>query len=68
MAMSRRINGTRKDKERERRRKRMVAIIQQGKLPFTPPVLSWLSAELDKPSSKIVQGDVDQLLARSHAG
>ena len=62
MALSRRTNGTRKTAERERRRTRMVEIIKKGKLPYTPAVMSWLSAELDKPSKKIEQADVDRLL------
>jgi hypothetical protein len=37
-------------------------MIKKGKLPFTPPVMSWLSAELNKPARQIVQADVDQLL------
>jgi hypothetical protein len=62
MALSRRTNGLVKQKERARRRKRILEIIQSsGKLPYTPVVMSWLSAELDKPSSKITQADVDQL-------
>jgi hypothetical protein len=64
MAKSRRENGMVKDKERARRQTRMVEIIKKaGKLPYTPPVMSWLSATLDKPSGKITQADVDQLLA-----
>jgi hypothetical protein len=41
----------------------MLEIIKKGKLPYTPPVMSWLSAQLDKPSSRIVQADIDKLLA-----
>jgi hypothetical protein len=63
MAMSRKVNGMRKDKERDRRRSRMLEILKKGKLPYTPAVLSWLSVELDKPSAKIVQADVDKVLA-----
>ncbi len=62
MAESRRTNGMLKMKERIRRHKRMLEMIQKGKLPFTPPVMSWLSAELNKPSRQIVQADVDRLL------
>ena len=62
MALSRRTNGMRKTAERERRRTRMVEIIKKGQLPYTPAVMSWLSAELDKPSKQIVQADVDKLL------
>ncbi len=63
MALSRRTNGLVKQKERIRRRKRIIDIIKaSGKLPYTPVVMSWLSAELDKPSSRITQADVDQVL------
>jgi hypothetical protein len=62
MAESRRTNGMLKMKERIRRHNRMLEMIQKGKLPFTPPVMSWLSAELNKPARQIVQADVDRLL------
>ena len=41
----------------------MMAIVKQGKLPHTPPVLSWLSARIDKPGRLITQADVDKLLS-----
>jgi len=62
MAQSRQINGIRKVAERERRTKRMVGLLKQGKLPYTPPVMSWLSAQLDKPSRLITQEEVDRLI------
>jgi hypothetical protein len=62
MAESRRTNGMLKMKERIRRQTRMLGIIKKGKLPYTPAVMSWLSATLNKPSRQIVQADVDQLL------
>jgi hypothetical protein len=62
MAESRRTNGMLKMKERIRRHKRMLEMVKKGKLPFTPPVMSWLSAELNKPARQIVQEDVEQLL------
>ena len=62
MAESRRTNGMLKMKERIRRHNRLLEFLKKGKLPFTPAVMSWLSAELDKPSRQIVQADVDQLL------
>jgi hypothetical protein len=68
MAQSRTENGMRKDKERGRRRARMLEIVQKGKLPYTPSVLSWLSATLDKPSGRIVQADIDELLAGKGGG
>jgi hypothetical protein len=65
MAESRRVNGHRKIKERERRDKRMVALIQKaGNLPYPPPIMSWLSTTLDKPATRITQADVSNLLAK----
>jgi len=62
MDLSRRTNGIRKMHERERRDARMTELVKKGKLPYTPAVMSWLSAKLDKPSGRIAQADVDALL------
>ena len=63
MAASRHRNGIRKAKERARRTTRMHQLLKQGKLPYTPVVMSWLSSELGKRSNHITQADVDRLLA-----
>jgi hypothetical protein len=63
MAESRQRNGIRKIKERARRDERMTELVKAGKLPYTPPVMSWLSAKLDKPSRLITQEDVSRLLS-----
>ncbi len=63
MAESRRRNGVDKIKERARRDARMLQTVKQGKLPFTPPAMSWLSTKLDKPSRLITPEDVAKLLA-----
>ena len=63
MAESRHVNGILKVKERARRDKRMTEILRKGKLPYTPAVMSWISARLSKPSRQITQADVDRLLA-----
>jgi hypothetical protein len=63
MALSRHDNGIKKAAERERRTERMKGIIKKGKLPYTPVVMSWLSGELDKPSSRITKADVDRVLS-----
>lgn len=55
-------NGHLKRDERERRDDRLKTLVKAGKLPFTPPVLSWLSAKLDKPGRLITQDDVDKYL------
>jgi hypothetical protein len=63
MAESRHRNGIRKSKERQRREQRMAGLVRQGKLPYTPPIMSWLSEQLDNPSRLITQDEVDRLLA-----
>jgi hypothetical protein len=68
MAESRRVNGMKKMKERIRRQGRMVELLQQGKLPYTPAIMSWLSHALDKPSTRIVQADVDKVIAGAKKG
>jgi hypothetical protein len=63
MAESRITNGLRKMDERERRKQRMIDLIKkQGKLPYTPVVMSWLSVQLDTPSRLIKQEDVDRVV------
>ena len=62
MAESRHRNGPLKTKERGRREARLMDALKKGKLPYTPTVLSWLSAKLDKPGRLITQADVDRLL------
>jgi hypothetical protein len=64
MAESRHRNGIRKTGERERRARRMLEMVRQGKPPFTPPVLSWLSVQIGKPGRLITQDDVKKLLAK----
>ena len=55
-------NGTEKKKERVRRQTRMVELINKGRLPYTPSIMSWISAQLDKPTKQITQEDIDRLL------
>jgi hypothetical protein len=62
MAESRRVNSKFKDKERVRRDARMLGLVKQGKMPYTPAVLSWLSSQLDKPAGRITEADVKQVL------
>jgi hypothetical protein len=62
---SRKVNGLRKMKERARRRLRMVELLRKGNLPYVPGIMSWLSQQLGKPSRRIVQADVDQILQGS---
>jgi hypothetical protein len=62
MRESRRRNGVDKVKERARRDLRMLEIVKKGKLPYLPPVMSWLSGKLDKPSRLITPDDVGKLV------
>jgi cystathionine beta-lyase/cystathionine gamma-synthase len=63
--MSRSNNSARKIKERTRKNTRLVKALKSGKLPYTPTVMSWLSQAIDKPSSQIVQADVEKFVASS---
>ena len=67
MAKSRRVNGMLKTKERTRRDERMLGYVENGKLPYLPGVMSWLSSKLNKPSKQITQADVSQLVKASKA-
>jgi hypothetical protein len=64
MADSRLRNGILKVKEHARRDARMLEVVKKGKLPFTPPVMSWLSRQIDKPSRLITQADIDKLVKK----
>jgi hypothetical protein len=65
MAESRHRNGILKSKERDRRHARMLDSIKKGKLPYSPTVMSWLSAALNKPARLITEAEVKALIARS---
>ena len=52
-----------KGKERARRDARMTEKLRAGNLPFAPVVMSWLSRQLDKKSSRITPEDVQTLLS-----
>jgi len=56
-----------KVKERQRRDARMLAKLQGASLPYTPDVMSWLSCQIGKKSSRINDDDVKNLLARRSA-
>lgn len=51
-------NVTRKAKERDRRARRMIAVLKKGETPFTHDVMCWLSREIDKPTRKITPEDI----------
>lgn len=62
MAESRTVNGHLKARERERRQTRMLGLLKAGKYPYTPSIMSWVSRQLDKPSTKITSADVTSLV------
>ncbi len=62
-AETRAVNNKFKVKERSRRDARMLDRIKSGPLPYAPEVMSWLSAKLDKKSTRITDQDVKQLTA-----
>jgi hypothetical protein len=55
--VTRAANSLLKRKERASRDKRMAALIQKGKFPFSPAVQSWLSQKLGKPASRITEAE-----------
>jgi hypothetical protein len=67
MAESRRVNSKYKDKERVRRDERMLGLLKQGKKPYTPVLLSWLSVRLDKPATRITDTDISEVLKTAPA-
>ncbi len=60
---TREYNSLQKLKERERRQGQILTILKDGKLPYAPGVMSWLSEKLDKKASRITDADVQGLLA-----
>jgi hypothetical protein len=64
-ARSRIVNGHKKTAERARRDQRMLELVKKAKMPYTPSILSWLSVQLDKPSTRISQEDVNQLVSQA---
>ena len=63
MRQSRIENGHKKRGERTRRDANMKELIQKGTLPYTPAILSWISAKLNKPGRLITPDDVKKLVA-----
>lgn len=62
--ITRNKNSKQKREERARRRERIIAKIKDTRNgDYSPEVKSWLSSELDKPSSQITEEDVKALLA-----
>src|SRR5688500_14108323 len=60
--LSRRVNGMKKDNERERREIRFQELLKKAKFPYTPTLRNWLSETLGKPSSRITEDDVKKIL------
>jgi hypothetical protein len=60
--VTRERNSLKKVLETGRREKCMLSILKQGKLPYTPGVMSWLSDQTGKKASQISAEDVQSLL------
>jgi hypothetical protein len=59
--ISRIENGHLKRKERANRDKKMVELIQKGKFPYIPSVMSWISEQLGKPSTQVTEAEAKAL-------
>ena len=57
------VNRKHKTKEQARRDACMMETLKTGPPPYTPDVMSWLSLQLGKKSSRITDTDVQTLLA-----
>ncbi len=62
--ISRPENGQLKRKERARRDAKLKEFLTKGKFPYTPTIMSWLSAKLKKPSRYIREEDVKSYLSK----
>ena len=56
---TRRENSLKKDRERVRKNELNIKLIKEGSFPYTPALMSWLSAEMGKKSSQITEADVN---------
>jgi hypothetical protein len=64
MMVSRIENGSRKEKERSRRDARVKDMMSKStSFPYSPVIMSWLSAKLDKPSTQITAEEAKAVLA-----
>lgn len=61
-AISRAVNGALKRKERASRDKRMMALIKNGKMPYSPAVMSWASERLNKRAAGITEAEYKSLV------
>ncbi len=55
---TRRENSLKKDNERIRKTELNTKLIKEGAFPYTPALMSWLSAEMGKKASQITEADV----------
>lgn len=62
--VSRRVNGNRKAKERVRRHARNIELLKSGAWPYTSALRSFLSVELETPSSRLTPETVKAYLAQ----
>lgn len=60
-AISRAVNGARKQKEIKNRDERMKALIKKGTFPYTPSIKSWVSTQLGKPFTQVTADECKKL-------
>jgi hypothetical protein len=61
---ARAINGPRKASERLRREKRLMAVLNTAKPPYSKIIRNWLSGLLGKPEMHITPEDVKSVLSK----
>ncbi|HEY1186027.1 MAG TPA: hypothetical protein VGE74_00160 [Gemmata sp.] len=63
-AISRTYNGHLKRKERANRDARMKKLINTGKFPYTPPVQTWLSNQLNVRFSEVTEAMAKEVASK----
>ena len=64
---SKAINGPKKAAERNRREKRMFALLKTAKPPYGKLLRNWLAVRLSKPEAQITPDDAAKLLKSASA-
>ncbi len=60
---TRRENSLKKDRASVRRANDMTKLVKEGTFPYTPAIMSWLSAEIGTKSSQLTEADIKAFIA-----
>ncbi len=60
---TRRENSLKKDRAALRRADDIVKLVKEGTFPYTPAVMSWLSAEMGKKSAQLTEAEIKAFIS-----